>query len=219
MDFLIFDNYELSRAIARFPIPIVTGIGHQKNETIADLMAHTATKTPTKAAEFIIAHNRKFEDAILDFQKKILINTFQIINLQKDRLMQLNNHTINTSRELVYRHQRKLMNLSGSILSNPKIVIANRRNDLNNVSNNVKSYARIYFLNKQAYLGHFISLVRLMNPQNILNKGFAIVKMNNKILSNADAINEGSELNINLAQSTIHVTVNKKNHNDERPKL
>ena len=61
-DFLLFDNYELSRAIAKFPIPVITGIGHQKNETIVDLMAHTATKTPTKAAELIIAHNRNFED-------------------------------------------------------------------------------------------------------------------------------------------------------------
>ena len=58
-DFLIFDHYAIARAIARFPIPVITGIGHQKNETIADLVAHTATKTPTKAAEFIIAHNRE----------------------------------------------------------------------------------------------------------------------------------------------------------------
>ncbi|MEJ0034272.1 MAG: exodeoxyribonuclease VII large subunit [Bacteroidota bacterium] len=43
-DFLIFDNYHVGRAVARFPIPIITGIGHQKNETIADLMAHTSTR-------------------------------------------------------------------------------------------------------------------------------------------------------------------------------
>ncbi len=45
-DFLIFDNYETGLVIAKFPIPIITGIGHQKNETVADLMAHTVTKTP-----------------------------------------------------------------------------------------------------------------------------------------------------------------------------
>ncbi|WP_431244478.1 exodeoxyribonuclease VII large subunit [Flavobacterium sp. P21] len=60
-DFLIFDNYQIGRAVAKFPIPVITGIGHQKNVSIVDLMAHTSTKTPTKAAEFIIAHNRSFE--------------------------------------------------------------------------------------------------------------------------------------------------------------
>jgi exodeoxyribonuclease VII large subunit len=76
-DFLIFDNYRIARAIARFPIPVITGIGHQKNQTIADLMAHTATKTPTRAAELIIDHNRAFEERIGSFQKSIIIKSQQ----------------------------------------------------------------------------------------------------------------------------------------------
>src|SRR5690606_28233649 len=48
-DFLVFDTYALSRIVARFPIPIITGIGHHKDVSIVDLMAHTPTKTPTKA--------------------------------------------------------------------------------------------------------------------------------------------------------------------------
>eukprot|EP01118_Nematostelium_gracile_P010694 TRINITY_DN3723_c0_g2_i4.p1 TRINITY_DN3723_c0_g2~~TRINITY_DN3723_c0_g2_i4.p1 ORF type:complete len:228 (-),score=35.17 TRINITY_DN3723_c0_g2_i4:643-1326(-) len=76
-DFLIFDNYELSRAVARFPIPVITGIGHQKNETICDLMANTALKTPTKAAEFILANNRVFEEKLIHAQKRIIIKTQQ----------------------------------------------------------------------------------------------------------------------------------------------
>ena len=50
MDFLIFNQYNLGKIVAKFPIPIITGIGHQKNETIVDLMAHTSTKTPTETA-------------------------------------------------------------------------------------------------------------------------------------------------------------------------
>jgi exodeoxyribonuclease VII large subunit len=49
-DFLLFDNYNIGRAVAKFPIPVITGIGHQKNVSIADLMAHSNTKTPTRAA-------------------------------------------------------------------------------------------------------------------------------------------------------------------------
>lgn len=64
-DFLIFDNFGLGQAVAKFPIPIITGIGHQRNETITDLMAHTATNTPTKAAEYIVAHNLQFEQQVL----------------------------------------------------------------------------------------------------------------------------------------------------------
>ncbi|HEX8515170.1 MAG TPA: exodeoxyribonuclease VII large subunit [Bacteroidia bacterium] len=68
-DFLVFDTYNLARAVARFPIPIITGLGHHKDVSVVDLMVHTSTKTPTKAAEFIISHNRAFEDSIQFFKR------------------------------------------------------------------------------------------------------------------------------------------------------
>lgn len=209
-DFLIFDNYELSRAIAKFPVPVITGIGHQKNETIADLMAHTATKTPTKAAELIIAHNRAFEENLLGLQKMVLIKTYQLINYHKDRLTQLNQLTIRTTRNLLHEQHRNIFNLSRQVLTSPKIIISNRQKDLNNVISNIQSYNRMYFANKRGYIGHFQSVVRLMSPQNILNKGFAILKVNGKIAANADQIAAGTELTVRLATAEIKTTVNTK---------
>lgn len=209
-DFLIFDNYDLSRAIAKFPIPVITGIGHQKNETIADLMAHTATKTPTKAAELIIAHNRAFEESLLSTQKMMLIKTYQLINYHKDQLAQLKQQTISTTKELLNEQHRGILNLSRLVLTNPKIVISNRQKDLSNIISNIQSYNRIYFANKRGYIGHFQSVVRLMSPQNILNKGFAILKVNGRIAANADQIEPGSELTVRLAASEIKTTVKAK---------
>lgn len=209
-DFLIFDNYDLSRAIAKFPIPVITGIGHQKNETIADLMAHTATKTPTKAAELIIAHNRAFEESLLSTQKMMLIKTYQLINYHKDQLVQLKQQTISTTNELLNEQHRGILNLSRLVLINPKIVISNRQKDLSNILSNIQSYSRIYFANKRGYIGHFQSVVRLMSPQNILNKGFAILKVNGRIAANADQIEPGSELTVRLAASEIKTTVKAK---------
>lgn len=218
-DFLIFDNYELSRAIAKFPIPVITGIGHQKNETIADLMAHTATKTPTKAAELIIAHNRIFEESLLSLQNAVLIKTYQLINYHKDRLTHINQVTISTARNLLHEQHRNIMNLSRLVLTNPRIIISNRQKDLSNVISNIQSYNRMYFANKRGYIGHFQSVVRLMSPHNILNKGFAILKVNGRIAANADAIEAGTELTVRLASAEINTIVTSKksilNGNDE----
>ncbi|SMC93977.1 exodeoxyribonuclease VII large subunit [Pedobacter nyackensis] len=209
-DFLIFDNYDLSRAIAKFPIPVITGIGHQKNETIADLMAHTSTKTPTKAAELIIAHNRGFEESLIGLQKMMLIKTYQLINYHKDRLAHINQITISTTRNLLHEQHRNIINLSRLVLTNPKIMISNKQKDLSNIVSNIQSYNRIYFANKRGYISHFQSVVRLMSPQNILNKGFAILKVNGRIASNADDIAVGSELTVRLATTEIKTTVNAK---------
>lgn len=235
-DFLLFDNYKIARAVAKFPIPIITGIGHQKNETIVDLMAHTQTKTPTKAAEYILAHNKSFEDEILQIQKNILIKTQQLfsINYQnlssinsfivnnskniisnyKDELITINQITINKTKSILYNLKNDLLVTSNEILSKPKITISNKTNDLLNVISNLKSYKTIYFRNHTGYIGHFVTLFKMISPDNILKKGFAIIKVNNQITSNPDKIQIGAEIDIILNETKIKSTVKNKTKYD-----
>lgn len=231
-DFLIFDDYQIGRAVAKFPIPIITGIGHQKNITIVDLMAHTQTKTPTKAAEFIIAHNRNFEQNMLSFQKSILIKSQQIflVNFQslgslnssivnnarnilahkKDEIVSINQIAINNSKSILFNHRRNLVQTSSQILSKPKIILYNRINDIKNTINNLKTFNSQYQKNKRGYLGHYVSMIKMMAPENILKKGYAIVKVNNKITSNPHDIKIGSDIDIMLSDTIIKTNVKQK---------
>jgi exodeoxyribonuclease VII large subunit len=213
-DFLMFDSYPIGRAIARFPIPIITGIGHQKNETVADLMAHTQTKTPTKAAEFIIAHNKSFEDSMVDLQRSIIIRTQQILSRTKDDLNEIRQHTIDTARSVLHINQRCVLNVASQIVSVPKIMLNNRINDLSNRSENLKSFAQQFIKDKRGLLEHHVSMIRIMKPDSILKRGFAIVKSGGKIISNADNIVEGSNVDIILSGSRLNATVNEKTSHD-----
>lgn len=216
MDFLIFDNYELSRAVAKFPIPVITGIGHQKNETIVDMMANTATKTPTKAAEFILAHNRAFEESVISIQKMMLIKTLQLLTRQKQAISQLNHTTVNSTKDLLHTYHRNILSLSGSILTNPRIMISNKTKDLKNVVNNLRSSNKSYLNTQKGQISHFLSVMRLMSPQNILNKGFAIIKVDNKIISNSDKIKAGDELTIAFSETEVKTIVTAKTINNGR---
>jgi len=72
-DLSAFDSYFIAANICQFPLPVITGIGHERDESIADLVAHTAVKTPTAAAEFLIT---KFADAdaqITDMQNWLIV--------------------------------------------------------------------------------------------------------------------------------------------------
>lgn len=235
-DFLIFDQFPVAKIVAKYPIPIITGIGHQKNETIVDLLAHTSTKTPTKAAEFIIAHNKKFEDDILLYQKTILIKTQQIFSLKsqslsslntsivnnsrrhvssrKDELVRVNQVTINHTKTILLERHREIVNLTGAILSKPKILVSNELNNLNNLFNNIRSYSRIYFMNQTGHLEHYIILFKFMSPANILKKGFAIIRHKGIITSAADRITKGDEVSIILSGKEIQATVQSKSNYD-----
>lgn len=231
-DFLIFDNYELARAIARFPLPVITGIGHLRNESIADLMAHTSTKTPTKAAEFILAHNRTFEEQLLKNQHTIIIHAQQrfareaeklsginsrvityasrSLTAKKDALNRINQVTINTSRGIVFQRQKALVDTMTGLLSRPRTIIANQNNNLKNIISNLKTFNAQYLKNKRGYLGHYASVMQLMSPLNILRKGFAIVKKGNKIYTGNHTLKPGDKLDVLLSASKLSATLNQQ---------
>ena len=209
-DFLIFDNYDIGRAIARFPIPVITGIGHQKNETIADLMAHTPTKTPTKAAEFILAHNREFEDELLSFQQNIIIRSQQIFSFHFQNLAAIQQNTIVAAKTILFNHQNTLNSISAQVISSPRVILYNRLSDIQHIVNNIKTFKTLYLKNQLGYLGHYTSLIKMMAPDNILKKGFAILKTNDKIISDPDDLKPGQDVDIILMDTQITSTVKQK---------
>ncbi|GAB4029126.1 exodeoxyribonuclease VII large subunit [Spirosoma gilvum] len=71
LDFGSFDTYLMGQTVAGFEIPILAGIGHERNVSITDLLCHQSVKTPTKAAAFLIEHNRQFEESCLQLRERL----------------------------------------------------------------------------------------------------------------------------------------------------
>lgn len=238
-DFLIFDQFNMAKIVAKFPIPIISGIGHQINETIVDLMAHTSVKTPSIAAEFIVAHNRLFEESILNLQKSIIIKSQQLFNSKqkalsflcstltngardmlqekKDGLSQANQVAINKSKSILYERRSELNESSRRILSKPQMIVNNKLNDLSNLVQNLKSFNNKYLINQRGYLGHYVSICKMMSPANIMKKGFAIVYKNDKIITDGSSVKPSDKIRIRLSESDITTSVisNKKTNGNE----
>ena len=191
-DFLIFDDYNIGKAVAKFPIPVITGIGHQKNETIADLMAHTATKTPTKVAEFIINHNRSFEDTISKFQQSIIIKAQQQFAASFRSLAQVNNTIVGKSRSILANHKSSLLTTETSI----------------------RIHCNNYLKNQKNYLANFVSMIKIASPENTLKRGFALIKTNNKITSDPNDLTIGKDVEIILSSQSVTATVTSKKEYD-----
>jgi exodeoxyribonuclease VII large subunit len=280
-DFIIFDDYKIGQAIAKFPIPFITGIGHQKDETIADLMAHTAQKTPTKVAEYIIRHNRAFEESIINLQKLILIkaqqhlhntqqrltqtnNTIitksrhilttnkeklvktnqavintaqnivykqqtiiaqkanqigaksrQIVTRSKERLVMVNHTVINVARDIIFKHRNNLNNKANQITHKPKVIVSNKHTHLDNIEKSLNLAQKNFLKNQDTNLNHFALTIKMMSPDNILKKGFAILRVDGNVTSNPDKILVGQQLDVILEKTIIQTTVNKKIEKDD----
>lgn len=79
LDFGSFDTEAMGLAVAAFPLPIFAGIGHERNVSITDLLCHQSVKTPTKAAAFLIDHNRQFEENCLRLQDRLVTATREVL--------------------------------------------------------------------------------------------------------------------------------------------
>ena len=108
MDLDCFDDYDLAVAIAKFPIPIITGIGHERDETIADLVAHTKVKTPTAAAEFVLSGFLDFEEQLVSSIKQIERYTKQALQWEDRKLIELESKLKNLSRQQLLRTSEML---------------------------------------------------------------------------------------------------------------
>ena len=81
-----FNSYDLALNITQFPIPVIVGIGHERDETVLDIVAHTRVKTPTAAAEFIISHQQEQADIIRDIESYIENRVASLIDGEHKKL-------------------------------------------------------------------------------------------------------------------------------------
>lgn len=235
-DLLLFDQFQLGKAVAGFPIPVITGIGHHKNETITDLMAHTATKTPTRAAELIIAHNRQFEDGLLSTQKQLIIRLQQSVANKKQQLSALHNAIINRSRSAVVQQKENLsryrqllpqqarhlilkqktgmIQLSGHLSSKPKQLTAGRLQELTHLQQHIGLFSKKLLQNQQQKLQHHETVVRILSPAALLQKGFALVYHEGQLITHAQSLTTGQEITVQMVDASVKATIQSKTTND-----
>lgn len=237
-DFLLFDNYRIARAVAKFPIPIITGIGHQKNQSITDLMVHSQTKTPTKAAELIIAHNRNFEQRLQVFQKDIIIGAQRLLSLHKISISEQKQQLLHGARDIVTKENTNLSSLKGSLARHTQAMLASRnrtivrlsatltaevrlslqknKNALNGTTETIGRVQKAFIKSKRTQLENFATTLKLMSPSNILKKGYAMVKVNGTVISHAETIEKGTPIEVIFAEATLRTIVQEKIKHDGR---
>lgn len=81
-----FDTYELAAHCAQFPLPVITGIGHERDDTVLDMVSHTRVKTPTAAAEFLISRMREVAEELESYREQIRQGVPERLEREKERL-------------------------------------------------------------------------------------------------------------------------------------
>lgn len=188
IDLDCFDDYDLASHIAQFSLPVITGIGHERDETIADLVAHTMMKTPTAVAEFLISGIRAFEERLDDSFARIYHYTNQVINLQSQQL--------NT--------------LGYQLKASAKDKLSSKLNRMDNLNERLKIHALNQLQGHKKRLDLAQKSLDLLNPETILKRGYTLTTVNGKAISNVD-IQPGDKMKTVSADKVIISTVETQN--------
>ena len=180
-----FDTLALAENVAQFPLPIITGIGHERDESILDMISHTRVKTPTAAAAFLIDHLRNVWKRITDGEDFINRYISERIRYQQQRISQLGT-LIPTLALRVLSDQRHRIEL----LENRLPVAIERR------------------LTTQKHLIESLSLkLQGFDPQLLLSRGYSITLHNGRAVRAPQQMKPGDEIETRLEKGTIHSVV------------
>lgn len=214
LDFQAYDTYLLSRAIARFPIPVITGIGHEKNESLCDLMARLKTKTPTKAAASIITHNHNFASRLLQMEKQVVLKAHEILVSQELVLNALQTAFISQTKDLLHNSARVLqlqmnnaIHACGQRLHQENFRLLRFKLQMQGKAENrlVKEDYKLKQLGKT--LDH-------LDPKNILKRGYAMVLKDGKAVSDARQLEAGTVITTRFYSGEVNSQVISKNDRD-----
>jgi exodeoxyribonuclease VII large subunit len=184
-----FDNYKIAYHITQFPLPVLTGIGHEKDVTVTDLVAYQDLKTPTAVADFIINTVSETEKYLIQISGSISELSLGAIVENKNRLD---------------KYRMRLIPLAGLIVAeeNKKIAILLaylKMNTINRLKLSAKGIETLY--------DHLI----ITSPENVLKRGFTLTSLNGHIVKNAGLLKEDDIIDTQFHDGSVRSKVIKKN--------
>ena len=177
-----FDTLALAENVANFPIPIITGIGHERDESILDMVSHVRVKTPTAAAALLIEHLKEVLDVIDNSQDRIT------------RYAQQKLSTLNSQLAIVSESIPRLFSLVKT-RQESKLDIFEQR-------------MRTSIDRRLTSESHKIELIseklKALDPTLLLARGYSITMLNGRAVKDASTLPPGTEIETRLAKGTIH---------------
>ena len=236
-DLSYFDHYELAANVAQFPLPVVTGIGHEKDESVVDLVANAKQKTPTAVADFLVSKTYDFEqklyqqrDQFLDFVNNYLYRKHQYLDQTSYKLVPLAKNTVERAKHRLTLISQRLEHTSKKILSNENNYLMNKRQVVSNMAfsfvkqqqyelstkqQQLENSVKTYIKNKYTSIENLTRAKNYLDPKNVLKRGFSITQKDGKVIRNSEALEKGDLITTYLYRGKVESEVKDNKSSDK----
>lgn len=181
MDLAAFDQYEVCAALARCPLPLLSGLGHEIDETLTDRLANKSLKTPTAAADFLINHNLRFENRLNDLAYHIQNRGLQELSVAGLRLSKMEQNLFFLCQRQMEREKVKLAQLQ-------------QQTSL--------SFFQQLESARQAFQ-QLDAAIEMMRPETLLRRGYSLTYVDGKLLRSVEEVRADDQLTTQLADGKL----------------
>ncbi len=231
VDLNCFDSYELASNIAQFPLPVVSGIGHERDITIVDNVANKMVKTPTAAAEFIIGKTNEFSEYVLNFEEDFFYTVEKLISKNKSIIKHLFAGFSPVLKSILSKNVHLLNNLATKINTSSVIYTKQQRNILDEKVRGLRKIVALKMEINRSYLKHipehlfrnivqdvekdkerlrkYSSIIKLADPVNILKKGYSLSFIGDKLIKSVDDVEKNTQILTKLVDGEFISNIDK----------
>ncbi|MFW6202809.1 MAG: exodeoxyribonuclease VII large subunit [Marinilabilia sp.] len=225
IDLMCFDDYWVAFHIAQFPLPVITGIGHERDETVADLVAHTRMKTPTAVAAFLIEQAGSFLREVDEKAVEIATLAREVLKAEKQRTENLASAYVPLVKMSLQKRRSRLERQVGRLPVSVSRRMSEAANRLERYMDKTGNISKQLFRTRWQEIGlqeqkirslpvqrisketeklkHLEQTTRLNDPELLLEKGYSLTYLNGKLLKNVGMAKPGDEIITNIRDGQV----------------
>ena len=227
-----YDNYELARRVATFPLPVISGIGHSTNETVTELVSFANKITPTEVAYFLIQQFHDFalkvqdlQDRCLEyvrqtctthhqslekFSKELKIIGKQIITRQNDKIETFSRELRLMSSQTFAYHKEKIISSSRQLKLLSKQLIDIQKDNCESNKKQLLFLSQNIVEKQKEKLSVMEKHIALLHPDNVLKRGFSITYLNGHAITDPAELSDNQEITTKLYKGEITSIITSK---------
>lgn len=212
-DLSCFNDEQLARTIFASKIPTISGVGHEADFTICDFVSSRRAPTPTGAAVIATPDKNELLNYIDNLDNRLLYNYKQLLIKKFNDFSNISSrYTEKNYLNKINELYNKVENLNKQIsLLSPVKIISDNENKLSMLNNNLNVVYNNIINKNDINVNHFIDKLILLNPLNLMKKGYSITYKDNKVITSVDLLDINDEITVKFQDGNINAKVTRKN--------
>jgi len=216
-DLECFNDYELSYYITQFPLPVLSGIGHERDESVVDMVAAFGLKTPTAVADFLVDRMLAFDMGLTEIRDRLHAMVTRTVQGRKMQLERLAGNLQHFTRGYLRHERENLVQAERSLRKDSTGVIRSGRDHLARIRQILQKDLSALLARQKELLTLMETRNSLVDPANILKRGYSMTLLNGSILTSAGDAMKGDVLETRLYRGSVVSIIDKTNQkNGER---